>query len=147
MEEEIKYKFEQRTYKEDGTEEEIQAIKDRVFIYDEGIVYLKEAKTVNSFTINLVFDEMERLGRQTGKHGLLVDISNTQRPDAQTRRVINSRFSRVCESIEHVAFCTGKNIIINSVARFVMYQTNLDSYSIHKTVEAAVRAIKEKVND
>ncbi len=146
--EDIKYKFEfeHRAYDEHATEEEIQAIKNQVFVYEKGIICLKEIPVVSTFSINLVFDELERLGKQIAKHGILIDITETQRPDAQTRRVINARFSKICESVQHVSFCTGKNLLINTAARFVMYQTNLDSYSIHKTIEASIEAIKEKVN-
>lgn len=149
MKEDIKYKFkfEQRAYNENATPEEIQAIKDGVFAYDENVIYVKEIPIVSPFSINICFDEMERLGKEMIKHGILIDIRDTQKPDSKTRRVINGRFSKICESVEHVSFCTGKNVIINTAARFVLYQTNLDSYSIHKTAEAAFKAIKEKVNE
>ena len=148
MEDNIAYKFnfEQRAYNEDATEEEIQAIKNEVFIYDKEIVYYKEILVVSPFSINLSFDEVERLGEQMGKHGLLIDIRQVKNPDARTRRTINSRFSKICDSVEHVSFCTGKNVLLNTAARFVMYQTNLDSFSIHKTVAASVQVIKKKVN-
>ncbi len=142
-----KFLFEERKYSEDSTEEEIQAIKDNVFIYDPQIIYLDEIPVVSPFSINLVFDEITLLGETLGKHGLVIDIRGTRIPDAVTRRVINQRFGRVCETISHVAFCTGKNVIINTAARFVMYQTNLESFSINKTVEECFAAIKEVVND
>lgn len=142
----IDFLFEKRPYNEDATPEEITAIKNNVHIYSPQVIYLDELPVVSPFSINLVFDEIERLGNELGLHGLVVDIRNTERPDAKARRVINARFSKVCESIEHVSFCTGKNILINTAARFVMYQTNLNSFSIHKTVEASIRAIKDKLN-
>ena len=148
MEEDITYKFnfEKRAYNEDATEEEIQAIKNEVFIYDKEVIYYKEILVVSPFSINISFGEVERLGEQMGKHGLLIDIRQVKNPDARTRRAINSRFSKICESVEHVSFCTGKNILLNTAARFVMHQTNLNSFSIHKTVGASIEAIKKKLN-
>jgi len=141
-----KFNFERRAYNEDATEEEVQAIKNEVFMYDKEIVYYKEILVVSPFSINISFDEVDRLGQQMGKHGLLIDVRYVKNPDARTRRAINSRFTKTCESVEHVSFCTGKNVLLNTAARFVMYQTNLNSFSIHKTVEASIQAIKKKLN-
>jgi len=148
MAEDITYKFdfEQKAYNEDATAEEIEAIKNNVFIYDKDIIYYKEMPIISPFSINVAFDEMERLSEQMVKHGILIDLRDSQKPNVPTRRVINARFSKICESVEHVAFCTGRNILINAAVRFVMYQTKLNSFSIHKTVEASVQVIKEKVN-
>ncbi len=142
-----KFVFEKRPYLEDATPEEIQAIKNNVIIYDPQILYLDELPVVSPFSIGLVFDQVELLGQQLNRHGLIVDIRNTKRPDAITRRLINQRFTQVCEHLAHVSFCTGKNFLINTAAKFVMYQTNLDSYSINTTIEEAVASIKEVIND
>lgn len=142
-----KFIFEKRAYHEDATKEEIQGIKDNVFLYAPQIIYLDEIPVVSPFSIQLVFAEIEALGKQIGAHGLLVDIRNTNRPDAITRRAINKEFARLCENIAHVSFCTGKNFLINTAARFVMYQTNLDSFSVNKTVEEAVAAIQKSLKN
>ena len=144
---ENKFVFEKRAYNEDSTAEEVQAIKDNVYIYDHQTIYLKDIPVASPFSIGLVFEQAELLGRQLGKHGLIIDISETKRPDAATRRRINQRFTQLLENISHVAFCTGQNFLINTAARFVMYQTNLNSFSINKTVEEAVHAIKSKLSD
>ena len=81
------------------------------------------------------------------KHGLLIDITETKPPGSRARRAINKRFTDICESVEHVAFWSGKNILINTVVQFIMYQTNLESFSIHTTKEAAIKAIKTKVHE
>ena len=148
MVEDIKYKFnfEQRTYNEDATAEEIQAIKSNVFIYNKNTICYKEMPIISPFSIKVAFDEIERLSEQMTKHGLLIDLRDSQKPNAPTRRAINARFSKICENVEHVAFCTGRNILINAAVRFVMYQTDLNSFSIHKTVAASVQVIKKKVN-
>ena len=140
-----KFIFEKRAYNEDATEAEIQAMKDNVFQYSPQIIYLDEMPVVSPFSIQLVFEQIEILGKQMGEHGLLVDIRNTVRPDSITRRAINKEFTRLCENIAHVSFCTGKNFLINTAARFVMYQTNLDSFSVNKSVEEAVVAIQKSL--
>ncbi len=142
-----KFVFEARPYHEGSTPEEIQGIKDNVYIYDPQIIYLEEIPVVSPFSIGLVFDQVELLGQNLDRHGLIIDIRNSKRPDAITRRVINQRFTGVCEQLAHVSFCTGQNFLINTAARFVMYQTNLDSFTINKTVEEAIKSIKKVVNN
>lgn len=137
-----KFVFEKRPYLEDSTPEEIQAIKDIITIYDPQIIYYEELPCISPFTIGLAFDQVDLLGKELGLHGLIVDVRNTKRPDAKTRREINQRFGRLCENLSHVAFCTGKNFLVNTTIRFVMNQTNLESFSINKTKEEAIQSIK-----
>lgn len=141
------FDFETRPYHEDASEEEIKAIKDLVFVFSDNIIAFKEMKVISPFSANLVFDQMELLGKNFDHYGILIDLTTSQKPDSKSRRVINKRFKKICEDVEHVSFCTGKNFIINAAARFVMYQTNLGSYSIHKTIDGAVNAIKSKLNE
>jgi len=145
----VKQKFilEKRAYNEDATAEEIQAIKNRIFLHSPEIIYYHELQIISPFSIKLAFEKVEELGAKMGAHGLLIDIRNTVRPDAITRRVINQEFTRLCENIAHVSFCSGKNFLINTAARFVMYQTNLDSFSVNKTIEEAVANIHKSLKN
>ncbi|MEL6925602.1 MAG: hypothetical protein AAFO94_16275 [Bacteroidota bacterium] len=139
------FPFESRQYHADATPAEIQAIKESVFIYDPKIVYVRELPVASSFSINLIFDQTLLLGEQLGDYGMLIDIRNTARPDAKTRRAINQRFYKICEEVSHVAFCTGKNTLINTAAKFVMFQTNLESFSVNRTPEEAAASIKKAI--
>ena len=44
--------------------------------------------------------------------------------------------------LNHAAIYTGKNFILNIAAKFVMERVGFASYSIHKTKEEALDAIK-----
>ncbi len=140
------FKFERKAYGENSSPEEIQAIQNSVFIHDPQIIYFKQLPVPNPFTTNLLFDKVEQLGEQLGKYGLLIDIQESARPDAITRRAINSRFSKINEAIVHLSICTGKNFLINTAARFVIHNTNLNSISFHKTIDASIEAIKGKID-
>jgi len=142
-----KFVFEKRPYLEDSTLEEIQAIKNNVIIYDPQVIYIEELPVVSPFSMELAFDQIDILGKDLGQHGLLIDVRNTKRPDAKSRRVVNQRFGQLCENLSHVAFCTGKNFLFNTTVWFVMNQTNLESFSINKTIAEAVQSIKDKINN
>ncbi len=140
------YLFEKRPYSEDSTPEEIQALKDHVFIHDPHIIYYHEIWVTSPFSVTTMFNEVRDLGKKLDKYGLLFDVRKAAVPDSITRREINKQFVRATETVEHVAFCSGQNILINAAARFVMHNSNLDSFSIHKTIDAAEKAIKDKID-
>jgi len=130
------------------TAEELVAIKDSVFIYTEDVLYYKELPIISEFNIKILFDQVERLGSTfETPYGLVIDVTDSVPPSSRVRRAINKRFSNICESVEHVSFCSGKNILINTAIRFIMYQTHLDSFSIHKTQEAAIEAIHNRIHE
>jgi len=119
-------------YGEDSPPIVVEAIKQRVSVIEDEIVLLNEIRHVSPFSINIVFNEMKQYASELENCGYLIDITNTNVPDAKTRRVINNEFKHTLGNVKHVAFVTGKNFIINTAARFVMYQTSLNSFSIVK---------------
>jgi len=140
------FKFEKKTYGEDSPPHIVEAIRKRVSILEDGIILLDEIPIVSPFSINHVFDQMKIFAKTLEKCGYLVDITDTVIPNAETRRVINREFQHTLSNVKHVSFVTGKNFIINTAARFVMYQTNLESFSISKTREEGIAAIKKALN-
>lgn len=141
------FSFEKRIYGQDSTEEEIEALKSRVILLDGRIVYFKEIPVVSSFTANVIFDKKEELLRAHDARALFIDVSETKVPDAETRRTINRRFKSICNEVDHVAFCTGKNAVINTVIRFVMYGINVASFSVNRTFSESVERLNSELND
>lgn len=141
------YQFEERKYSEDASIEEITAIKKSVYHLSENIILLKQLPVVSSFSILVTFNQIDLLAKQNGLYGLIIDVSESKKPDAIVRRAINDRFKRIPENIRHVAFLTKDNIIVKTVIKFVMFQSVLDSYSVNSTLEEAVLAINKVLND
>lgn len=142
-----KFPFEKRAYNENCTTEELEAIRHNVFKYNENVLYYKELPIISEFNIKILFDQVEQLGSTfVVPYGLVIDVTESEPPNSRVRRAINKRFSAICESVEHVSFCSGKNILINTAIRFIMYQTHLDSFSIHTTQQAAIEAINKKIH-
>lgn len=139
--------LEDKKYDENATPEEIDAIESRVFMSGDKIIYFKEIKHITPFSVNIVFNKIDKLGESLGWHALIIDLRHANRPDSESRREINKRFSKACKNVKHVSYVIGSNILIRTAARFVMYQTKLDSYSIHKTMDGAFDAINNKFND
>lgn len=134
--------FEKRPYTETSTKEEIAAIKQSVWIEDTGFIKLKEIPVMSPFSINLMFDQIELLGQQFDSYVFLVDLRASDRPDAMTRKTLYQRFNKIT-NIRHTTFCTGKNFLINTVIRFVMFQTKVPSYTVCKTMDEALHSINK----
>lgn len=142
-------KIEKRAYDEDSTPEEMVLLEKRISICEKNIILYDEIPVVCPFSINFFFQKAENLARDLNKEfdrcGLIIDVSGVTHPDARTRKVINQCFTRVCNTFSHVAFVTGKDVFINTTIRFVLFGTNLKSYSVNKSVEEAINNTKKSL--
>ncbi len=127
-------------YHADNDEAIIEAIKNRVFVYEPGIIYIKEIPVPSPFTVNLVCDQALELGKQFDKWSLIVDITETKRPDAKTRRVIFEKFTNISKGISHIAYYTN-GILFNTIIRFVMYGLE-NSYSVNHDFNKVIKSAK-----
>ncbi len=123
-------KLTDKKYEDDSSAEEIQLLKNQVSLIADDIICFEEIPTQTPFSVNTCFDEIERLVEESGASYLLIDLINANRPDAVARKVLNQRFARLEDSIKHTAYCTGKNVLINTAIRFVMFGTGLTSYTV-----------------
>lgn len=139
--------LEDRKYHENSTVEEICLIKDSVcFIEGEKkIIFFNELPQASPFTINLIFDEIEKMTEGLSHYGILIDLSNSKRPDAVTRRAIIHRFRRL-ETLTFCVICTGKNALINTALRFIMYGAIDSTYSVVKNKEEGVQKLKNALS-
>jgi len=140
-------KTENLIYDNEASPEEISELKNRVYEIEEGIILLDEGPVVSPFSITIVFEELRKYAEKRTNCGYLVDISKTEIPNPASRRHINEQFQSTLSNVKHVAFVTGKNFLINTAARFVMFQTNLNSFTINKTREQGISAIKKILNE
>lgn len=134
--------FEKRPYTEASTPEEIEAIKQCVWVEERKFLWLEEIPIMTPFSINTMFDQIELLGKQFDEYVFLVDLRGSERPDAITRKTLYQRFNKIT-NINHTAFCTGKNFLINTAIRFVMFQNKVPSYSVCKTIEETLESINK----
>lgn len=141
-----KINLESRQYFEDSNEEEINALKSRIYLYKPNIIYFHEISKPSEFTVDLLFDETEKYIKKMKRPGMLIDIRDASVPNSKIRSKINERFKGINEHVEHVAYCIGGNLLIQAAARFVMFNTKLNSYSIHRSIESAEDVLIKKLN-
>ena len=133
--------IEEKPYDENSSEQEIEALKLRVTLEEGNIVLFKEAPIQTAFSVTVLFDQIASIAEPMEEYSLLIDLTEANRPGAKARKVLNERLCNLGSNLKHVAYFTGKNFIINTAIKFVMYGTGSDSYSVHTKKEDALKAI------
>ena len=122
--------------------EVIEALRQNVFIVYKDVVCYKEVPVPSPLSVNVLFDEFVRIAEPLKTYAMLIDVSNARRPDAKLRLVIDARMNNLPGEIFHCAYITGKNPIINTAIRFLMFRSRLQSFSINRTKEIAIKKIE-----
>lgn len=137
--------LEDRPYCENSTVEEIHLIENRVYIWEssKNIIFLNEVSHQSVFTVNLVFDKIEKLTRDLPRFGMLVNLSNIKRPDAETRRTVNYRYGQL-KKMHYCSIYTGKNQLLNTTVKFIMYGFKTGAnYAVVKSQQEAIKKIED----
>lgn len=135
--------LEKRGYGADSTPREVEAIQSWVYMHNDNTVMYREVPVISEFQLGVFFDKIEALVEGRPNFFMIIDLTKTGGPDAKCRTVLRDRFLRVRERMSYCAVFTGKNIFLNTVAKFVMGRLGLRSFSIHRTLEEAEQAIHE----
>ena len=121
-----------------ATREESEAIADRVSIVGERILLIYELPVQTPFSVDLMFDRIERLARAWDRFSYVVDLTEAKRPDPETRTVLKARVLRLLPRVTHVAIAVGDNLLMRAMARLFAYGMGLPSVGIHSTRAEAI---------
>lgn len=136
--------IESRVYLEDNTsDQEIGFLKARVSEIADGIYRYVEIPQPSLFSVHILFDAIDALSQGGGNFCIVFDLREGGRPDSMTRRAINERMEGIADRIIHVSFVTGRGIILNTALRFILHDTKLPSYSVHKEYASAIEEIEQ----
>jgi hypothetical protein len=121
-----------------ATREESEAIADRVSVVGERLLLLYELPVQSPFSVNLMFDRVERLARTWDRFSYVVDLTEAKRPDPETRAVLKGRVFALLPRVTHVAIAVGDNLLMRAMARLFAYGMGLPSVGIHSTRAEAI---------
>jgi hypothetical protein len=130
--------LEQHPYGPEATCDEREAMANRVFTFDERLVFMHELPVQSPFSVNLMFDRIELLARNWDRFAYVVDLTEAKRPDAETRVVLKARVGRLIPRVAHVAVVVGDNLLMRAMARLFAYNMGLASVGIHSTRAEAI---------
>ncbi len=127
-------------YGPDSSEEELNAIRQRVRVLKEGVILYRELPFHSSFTVELMMSWVDHLAAEWDSYAVVVDLSEASHPSAEERdtlrRVLGS-FSRM----NHMAIMTGQNVLLNVGAKFIMSGIEGTKVTVHSTMEVALREL------
>lgn len=119
--------------------------EENVWIHDEAsrVIFYREVAKPSKETLFNNFKQVVKLSEAYQSFYLIIDLSNSERPSAETREHIAEELNLIKDKIVHLAIFTEKNFLLNMAVTFTFSKVNLESYSIHKTLEEAEQAIEE----
>lgn len=133
--------IQRRAYGPESTPAEIQAIKERIYLYRGAIVMYRELPIQSLFHLDLFEQRLSALGSRMPHYNLLIDLIEAEFPSAAIRTRLRKLFGGQ-KNLRRIAVFTGKNFIINAAARFVLGDLGDKTYSVHSTAEQAVDALR-----
>lgn len=127
-----------------SSQEEINAVRSRVFLLSEKIVCIKEIPNVTPYSVDIIFDKVDEITKGLKEFNIVIDLAETGSPNALSRRRLSKRFGELCKKAKHISFCTGKNMLANTAIRFILFGMNMNSYSVDTLFETAHEKAIEK---
>ena len=136
-----------RAYGPDSTPSEVAAIRERIYMVRDDVLMFRELTHPTAFTVDVTFDRIAEVTRSLERFSMLADVTEATRPTAEVRAHLRRRFARERMRLGHVAVFTGHNFLLNISAQFVLSGHNLPSFSVHKTMEQAMEAIRRHASE
>ncbi len=120
----------------------IKAIKDRVYFLEDDIIMWKEMPIASVFSVKKFGEKLRESVNDLNKFYMVIDLTETKRPTASVRSELKNLYSSF-KNFKHAAVFTGSNFMLNIAAKFVLNFVGLQSYSVHKTLEEALKEIEK----
>jgi hypothetical protein len=139
--------FAKRPYGPDSTPEEIQAMRDRVFVMEPGIVFWHEIPVQCPFSMQLMIDHALDLIGQQGACGLVVDLTEAEPPSAEVRQVLRPNVERLIAATRRYVLFTGKNFLLNATAKFIFGAIlGFGRVGLQRTREEAIQEVRDALD-
>lgn len=133
--------IEARPYGPEISDSERDVLRAQVTLMDENIISWQEAPVTTPYQLEVYAEKLRELIKDLDGFYLLADLSNTIRPSPEVLDCLRSIMSGQ-KKLRHAAVFTGMNPLINVAAKFVLARIGFASFSIHKTRDQALDAIK-----
>lgn len=137
--------LEARGYNEDCTEIEKQLILDRVWLEGD-LIFYDEVPVMSPYQIELMWKKIADITDPSCDYYMIVNLTNSKPPNAEQRAVLIENIKKVNSRLKHCAVYTGKNKLINLVAKFVIGSDVFHSYNLCKNKEEALAIISDVKN-
>ncbi|MAF90267.1 MAG: hypothetical protein VX583_13255 [Bdellovibrionota bacterium] len=105
----------------------------------DGYIHYTEKKDPSHEEIESSFNYLQALIHEFGITKILVDISDSNKPNAELRDLLKRKWLELQDQLEQVAVVTGENVLLNTTAKFIIRGIGLKGFSLHRdSIEACV---------
>ena len=131
-----------KSFGPESTSEELEALRNRVYMHSEDILVFKDIPESTRFSEKVLFDQADKLVGAHESFVMIVDLSDSTRPNAEVRHYIQDRIKSMTR-LRHISvIIPNKNLLLEMAAKFIMRGMGLKSYAICKTLEEALERIR-----
>jgi hypothetical protein len=138
--------LEPRPYGPESTREEREAIADRVSVVDNRLLLIKELPVQTPFSVKLMFDRFRALAQDWDRFAYVVDLTEAQRPDPETRAALKAETLGMSPRVTHLAVAVGDNLVMRAMARLFAYAMGLTNVTTHATRAEAIEEARRAVS-
>lgn len=133
--------IEKRPYGEDSTAEEREAIAERVSVYSDGLIAVRQMPVPTLFSLDLMWNRIREISQDMPSFSMMIDLSETSRASGEVRAHLKKLFATI--SPGHVALFTERNPFLTKAASVIFGKLGLSSYSVHKTRAEALAELRK----
>ena len=141
----------EKKFLSDSSPEEISLIKSRVYRHTEikSLIIYEQVPYPTKFSYIIINEEVKRLMQEypgfNNPYYILGDETHAKtRVDSEGRAYLRE-YMKDLPGLKHIAVVTGKNIILNYLAKFITGSNPQYSISFHKQLDEALKHISLKI--
>ena len=117
--------------------------REPIFLSDNNVLTINSPVKANIQELDIMFNNLEELIENKSYVYVLLNLSESERPNAEVREYLKLRLNRVKHKFRHISVYTGANILLSAAVLFMLGFGGVGSYSVHHTIEACL----EKFNN
>jgi len=108
---------------------------------DDHIIRFEELVVQTPFSVDIMFDEADRLSAGWERFSIIAVLQSSERPDSATRAVLKERFRRMRPRLVHLIVVSGSNVVMRAVARLIGFAMGIPT-SVHDSETEAFRVVQ-----
>ncbi len=134
-----------KEYTKDSSQEEIEVLMRRIFLYEKDLIIYREMPMVSDFQLDIYFSKLKGLIDKRKNYYLIIDLTETQSSTLwEIKRKTKQMFTPFLSIVKHVSVNIGKNVTLNITARFIYKNVGFNSCSFHTSFPKALKSISAK---
>ena len=142
MNKENRIELKDREYHENCTTEEVRAIKNRVSLINNNVIYVHALKRPTVFSSKIVTTQIIKYIKGDNKKQLLINANYIQKPNKKIRTIFKNTYIKIKPQLAHITVYTNNDYFAMHIVKYIALLTGIKPLSIFSTREKALSHIK-----